>query len=228
MQESTQPPENDEQLQQAVSTRLAKLRSMPVDTTRLAKEVRAEVAPAAVRRVFLPHRLRAVAASFLVIGAVVVGLLVTASGRPVLASAGEMARLHEDLVSGKTPSVQVDSIDAANKVLSERWPRLPEVPEVSEMPREHVMACCMKSVENKKVACVLMKRDGVPVSLVVGHGKEVRAPDSPVTQRNGVDYHVQSSGKLNMIMTQRQGRWICLIGELGPDRLIDVAERLKF
>ena len=89
------------------------------------------------------------------------------------------------------------------------------------------MACCMKSV-SKKVACLLLKREGVPVSLVVAHSGDMRAATSPVTVRDGVRYHVQAVGTLNMVMTERNGRWVCLIGELPTERLIDVATQIKF
>ena len=224
----TPNPQIDELWERAVTARLSKLRSMPVDTSRLAQAVRAQIPQSKVKRLLLLRRFGALAASFLVVGAFVAVLVLSTSGGPVLASAGQMARLHEDLVSGKTPSVQVESIEAANRVLSERWPQSPQVPQVSEMPQDHVMACCMRSVKDKKVACVLMKREGVAVSLVVAHGRDMHTPDSPVTERNGVRYHTQSSGKLNMVTTEREGRWICLISELPAERLMDVAERLRF
>jgi hypothetical protein len=46
--------------------------------------------------------------------------------------------------------------------------------------------------------------------------------------RAGVTYHVQSSGRVNMVMTERQGRWVCLMGEAPIERLMDFAERLQF
>ena len=123
------------------------------------------------------------------------------------------------------PAIQVDSIDAANKVLAGEHPQAPTLPQV---PAEHVMACCMKSVKNTRISCLLMKQEGVPVSLMVARSQDMRAPSSPVTVRDDVSYHVQASGGLNMVMTERHDRWVCLIGELPAERLIDVAAQLKF
>ena len=221
--------EKDELWERAVTARLAKLRSMPVDTSRLERLILAQIPrPQQARRDshgrwFRP--VRAVAASFLVLAAAVAVLLLSTSSGPVLASSVQMAKLHEDLVSGKVPVVQVNSIEEANKVLSKQWRNSPEVPSV---PQDHVMACCMKSVKDKKVACVLMKREGVPVSMMVAHGKDMRIPDSAVTVRGGVRYHVQSVGALNMVMTEREGRWVCLIGEVPTERLMDLAGGLQF
>lgn len=220
--------DQQERWEQAVSDRLSKLRTMPVDMSRLEQAVRAQVPRPVVeqRAAWLRLRpLRAVAASFLVLATLVAVLLLGTLGGPVQASPAHMAKLHEELVSGKLPSVQVDSIEAANKVLAEQWPQSPQLPEV---PQEHVMACCMKSVKDKKLACLLMKREGVPVTMTVADAADVRPPDAPKVNRGGVDYYLQSSGKLNMVMAVRQGHWLCLIGELPSERLIEFADQLRF
>jgi hypothetical protein len=56
----------------------------------------------------------------------------------------------------------------------------------------------------------------------------MRVPTSPVTVRNGVSYHVQASGNLNMVMTERSDRWVCLIAEMPAERLMDLAAQLQF
>jgi len=121
--------------------------------------------------------------------------------------------------------MQVDSVDAANKALSAQWPQAPDVPNV---PANHVMACCMKSVKDKKVACVLLKREGVPVTMTVANAADMQLPKVPKVNRSGVAYYVQSSGTINMVMAEREGRWVCLIGELASDRLMDLADQLRF
>jgi hypothetical protein len=218
----------DERWEQAVSGRLSKLRSMPVDTGRLAAVLQAQIPQPASRHktLWLSLRsVRAIAASVLLVGALTAVVLLATMSRPALASPAQMARMHEDLVTGKTPAVQVDSIDAANKVLAGEHPQFPALPDV---PADHVMACCMNSVKDKKVACLLMKREGVPVSLMVARSQDMRFPSSPVTVRNGVSYHVQASGKLNMVMAERHDRWVCLIGKLPAERLMDLAAQLEF
>lgn len=220
--------ESDERWENAVAGRLSKLRTMPVETARLAAMLRAQIPePARATRSmwFSMRSFGAVAASILLLGTVIAVLLIATSSRPALALPAEMAKMHQELVSGATPAMQVESIEEANKILAGEHPHLPALPGV---PADHVMACCMTSVKDKKVACVLMKREGVPVSLMVARSKDMRTPSSPVTLRDGVRYHVQSSGKLNMVMAQRNDRWVCLIGELPAERLIDIAVQLRF
>jgi len=41
-------------------------------------------------------------------------------------------------------------------------------------------------------------------------------------------YRVQAVGKLNMVMTERSGRWVCLDRESSADQLMDLAAKLQF
>lgn len=217
------------ELDQATADRLARLRSLPVETASLEARLRAalpEMEQAAGRGRTLWMRLRpfrAVAASLLIAGLIAAVLLSSSSG-PALASASEMARMHYDLVSGKTPILAVDSIDAANRALSD-----PSGHGAASVPQEHVMACCMKTIKNKRVACVLLKTEGVPVTLSVASATDMKLPKNTTTiQEGGHTYHVQASGKLNMVMGDQHGRWVCLIGELPSQRLAELASQLRF
>lgn len=228
-------------LDEATARRLSKLRTMPVDTAGLERALRAQLPPVpgaeragrtprAIAAWFRPMR---AAAAAVVLLALVGTVVLTGSSGPAMASTDQMVRMHQDLVAGRIPAVQVDSIEAANRVLadeSRHSPELPELPqgEATAPPDAHVMACCLKSVKNKRVACVLMKTEGVPVTLAVAKAEDMRSPKSPTVVRGGVTYHVQSAGSLNMVMTERQGRWVCLVAELPTERLMDIATRLEF
>lgn len=215
------------ELDQAVSRRLGRLRSLPVETARLDRLIQEQIprpqGQDRQRGLWL-RPLRAVAA--ILVFAVLLGALIwSSSGGPAMASTAEMAQLHRDVVSGRVPVIQVDSIDQAGAALSGKWPEQPGLPEA---PDSHVMACCMRSVKDRKVACVLFKNEGQPVTLSVAKASDLRSPQSPSLKRDGLQYHIESSDNLNMVSVQREGRWICLIGELPVDRLIDIAHGLRF
>jgi hypothetical protein len=223
-------------IDRAISSRLAKLRTMPVDTARLEKSIRAQlpefaeaadksVIPEPRRRVHWLSPLRAIAASFLLLTAVVTVLLLTSSSGPAQASPSEMAQMHQDLVSGRVPVMQVNSIAEAGNALNQQWPDRPDLPNA---PDSHVMACCMKSVKDKKVACVLLHSEGVPITMTVARAKDMQMPNSGTVMHGGVTYHVQASGDLNMVMTEREGRWVCLIGQVPAERLMTIAGDLRF
>jgi hypothetical protein len=211
----------------ALSDRLAKLRTMPVETARLEKLIRAQVQPPAAangRRAIWLRPLRAVAAGVAILAILGVVLFSTIGG-PVMASPTDMARMHEDLVSGRVPVMRVDSIAEANRALASQWPASPGIPSA---PQAHVMVCCMKSVKDKKVACVLLKGDDAPITMAVANADDVKPPTSPSVTRDGVTYHVQAAGALNMVSTARDGRFVCLIGQVPAERLMDIAGKLAF
>jgi hypothetical protein len=217
----------DRMLDLATSARLAKLRTRPLDTSSLKRRMASQIPhPRSESR--LPWRwvrpLRAVAALVVVTGIAALFFLST-SGGPVLASPAQMAKLHSDLVSGRTPVIQVDSVQEANAALAGESPHSPQLP---QLPASYEMACCMKSIHDKKVACLLLKDGGMPVTMTVAKAIDMKLPSSPTVRRAGVVYYLQSSGPLSMVMTERNDRWICLISEGPAERLMDLADQLKF
>ena len=226
--------EDEARFHEATARRLARLRTMPVDTRRLESLLRdklpAEPRAEAQRSYFFGNRfslrpLRTVAAAAVLV-AVLAAALLLSSGREALASTSQMAQMHRDLVEGRIASVQVDSVEAANKVLMSQSTQAPEVP---DLPEGHVMACCMKSVKDKKVACLLLKSEGVPVTMAVARAEDVkRQAKGRKVERNGLTFEVESVGALNMVMTERQGRFVCIMGEVPAEQLMSLASKLEF
>jgi hypothetical protein len=215
----------DSELDDAVTQRLAKLRAMPVDTSRLDSALRARIPRPQKIRLMRLRPVQAVAASFVLVTALTAALFIATSSGPALAEATQMAQVHQDIVSGRLPIMRVSSIEQANRMLAVESPGAPSLP---QLPQEHVMACCMKSVHNKKMACVLLKQDGTPITLAVAKASEMKLPPAPQIVRNGTSYRAQSVGRINMVMTERNGRWLCLMGEVPADRLVDVAAQVQF
>jgi hypothetical protein len=218
--------EHDEALDQEVYVRLAKLRTVPMDTSNLDKALRAQIpSPRREWRIRSFGPLRALAASIVLVSAIAAAIMLSASSGPAFAEPAQMAQVHQDIISGRIPVMQVASIEAANKMLNSQSPGAPTLP---QMPDSHVMACCMKSVHNKKMACVLLKDEGIPITLAVASAADMKLAVAPVTKRNGIDYRVQKVGDVNMVMTEQDGKWLCLIGQVSADHLMDVAAQVKF
>ena len=231
--------ENDpkrEQLDRATAGRLARLRAMPVDLPALRKAVESQAGFVTVRDAAaragrpllfrLPGQVRALAASLLVAGLVMAGVLLFTGG-PVLASADRLARIHHETVAGGGHGWRtVDTIGAANAVLASQHPGAPAVPDVGG---DGVLACCVHTVGRKKMSCVSFKTAGEPVSMAVADAQDVRMPaESQTVAADGATYYVQSAQGVNMVMARRGGRWVCLMGKLPPGRLIDLARNLRF
>ncbi|HEY7088576.1 MAG TPA: hypothetical protein VH518_10835 [Tepidisphaeraceae bacterium] len=224
---TTENPIPNVPLDQATADRLARLRAMPVDTSNIDAQIAAKIPRPREAPVLLRIRaLRAVAASLALIG--LIGAIIwSLSGGAVLAEPTMMAQFHEELVSGKVAATQVKSIAEANQALKDQWEHGVSIPSV---PTEHVMMCCMRSIQDKRLACVLLQSDrGVPVTMAVAKAMDMRIPpNSERVVKNGLEFHIQRTTGLTMVMTERGGRWICLIGALPSDRLIDIGAGIEF
>ena len=221
MPSATNAPDSPED--QALARRLARLGSLPVDTTRLEKILRAQLpAPPRTGRVWL-RRGMAIAASLLLLATLLVGLL---QERPVQASPALLAQVHQDLLAGKITTFHTTSLAAANAAIAERYRHFPKLP---EMPSGCGMACCcMKQIQNKDVACLLLDNQGSPVTVVLAARRAMCAPDCPTIQTNGCSYHVQSVGNLHVVMTTRGDCWISAVGQRPAQELIALLTQLKF
>jgi len=219
----TTPDDIGERQQQAMARRLARLGTLPVDTTRLDQALRAQLPgqPAAPR--YWLRRALTIAASLMLLAALLIGLL---QERAVQASPDFLAQVHQELVTGKMISIHAASVEAANAAIAaenHHFPTLPQMPGCCRMD-----CCCMKKIKNKNLSCMLLFDQGTPITLAIAQSADVCAPGGPTVEHNGAVYHVQHVGTLNLITTARQGRWISMIGQEPTDRLITLTEQLQF
>lgn len=212
-------------MDQAIAARLAKLDAMPVDITGLEKRLRAAL-PA--RRPTWGSHVRsfaAVAASLLLVASV---FLFAFQGREVRADPAQMIQLHEDLVAGRIPSQPAATVEQANALLASQWSsqeplRLPMPPE------DQLHACCMRPLENKKVACVLLDYQGAKVTMSVAKAADFAMPAQPQGKTiGGNTYYLQEAQGYSMVMTERKGLWVCLVSKLTPGELTTLATQLQF
>ena len=75
---------------------------------------------------------------------------------------------------------------------------------------------------------MLLRDEGVPVTLSVASAADLKLAPAPTVTRGSTTYRVQQVGKLNMVMTERNGRWLCLIGQVPAEHLMALAGQLKF
>ncbi|MGE5609238.1 MAG: hypothetical protein ACM359_08285 [Bacillota bacterium] len=220
-------PDSDHlgELDRATTHRLSRLASFPVDTSKLAATLRQQIpAPQAEQPRHMWLRPMRIAAAILVLIGGIIAALIFSSGGPALASPDVLAHVHEEMIAGQSHGVRkVTSIDAAAAALSEEWPQRPALP---DMPEDHVMSCCVHEVGRKKMACIALMVNEIPITMAVADSSDIKTPEGTVLVRDGITYRVQSSGGVNMAMTERNGRWICLMGRLPVEQLIQLSSKL--
>lgn len=209
----------------AIAKRLARLRDRPVDTAGLRLRMHEHIAahrPKAPNRRWITPR-RVFAASLFLLGSVV-ALLLTTRSSGVLASPMELSLIHRGNISGEEGAVIVNSMASVQRILTDRWTQCPRLPDCQF---GQVKSCHVHQHAGKRLACVEMTVDGQTLTLAVASAADMRLPEAPTVSRNGDDYRIQSSGGVNIVVTRRRNLWICLMGELPVDLLVDVAASLR-
>jgi hypothetical protein len=249
---------NNDAFERALSKRLAKLSTMPVEMGGVEEAVKARLMadknesktdineietgiPAQIlisqrqgnlktdspndmpARVFRFPRLwrTAVGIAASIVLVAIVGMTLLQS-RPAQASL--MVQLHRDIVAGKIPTMKVESlaeVNAAFAAFGEHGIQM-------NAPDMHVMSCCMQNVGNKQVYCVLLNEGHVPVTLTIADLSAVSAAGGAAVAHNGEAFHVAASAELTMVTVDRGGHRLCLIGALPAEKLMGLAEGLKF
>ena len=159
-----------------------------------------------------------------------IGILLTAtiisSSQPAMASVDQLVDIHDKVtVAHSAMLTKVSSITGAEAAINREWADAPALPGV---PDEQVIACCVQAIGRKKMACVALEVDNTPVTMAVADSSDVQSPGGKVLDRGGISYRVKSSAGVNMAMAERGGRWICLMGRVPVERLIETIEHMQF
>ncbi len=209
-----------------IASRLGRLRSRPIDLSGLQSAIEAQI-PRPRHKTFLQvmamRSVRAVAAVLLV-GVTIAAIAIASWSGPVLASTDDLLNLHQSLLSQHVEMTNVTSMQAANAAVAGKWPDAPAMP---DMPEHKDMACCVHTIARAKAACVVLAIDNTPVTMAAAETSDVRLPEMQKVQRNGVTFHVQTVKNVSMVMTQRNGHWYCLMGQLPTDRLMAFWDTLR-
>jgi hypothetical protein len=220
---------HDDPIDQAVARRLSKLRSMPMDTAAFDAKLRAAL-PAAgsssERRLLMwpvSTPLRAVAAS-LILGLTLFFMFVLMSPRPALATPQRMAEIYQSAIDGRSHSTKVTSIEEARAALHRKWPESPVVPDVNNM---QLMHCCVHEIGRKQMACLTFEVGDAKVTLAIAPSRDIRSPHGESRVINGREYLVGTSDGVNMVMSESDDTWMCLMGELPIERLAELANSIR-
>jgi hypothetical protein len=222
------PNKLDDPIDDAVARRLARLRSSPMEAVefdaRLTASLQAAGRSSGLLRLWpMLTPVRAVAAVFLV-GLTLLFAFVVLNPRPALATPQRLAAIYADAVGGNAHSTKVTTIEEARAALRRKWPDSPIVPDVSDM---QLMHCCVHEVGRKQMACITFEVDQQPVTLAIASSSDIRAPHGNVQTIHGRDYRVGSAGGVNMVMSERDGSWMCVMGRLPLERLAELSDEIR-
>lgn len=228
---------DEDELDRATRARLARLASMPVDTTNLERRLKAAIsaevgASAPAPRQHSGFRLWKPVfslAAALAIAAVILGVIFGTGTTPVIAAPADLAKVHDAMNMHTSTATVVTSMDEANRVIASQWSDAPSLPTAS-LSEEQVRGCCLHDLKGRKVVCVLMRDgDNAPVTMLVARTQDVKCSQSGMAvKRNGRQYMVHDTNGLRMVMTEGNGKFVCLMGNGSVERLLEVAALLSF
>ena len=92
----------------------------------------------------------------------------------------------------------------------------------------HGMPCCEAKLCGHEVASLVFDFDQVPISIMLARRGEMKCHGDGTIVRDGHAYVVAQAGGLNMVMEERSGRWLCLVGQVPQDQLIALIRQLTF
>lgn len=201
-------------VEQAIISRLRGLKRTPVDTHSLEAIISRQIPRPRQfwQRMWRP--VAAIAASIMII--VAVGIALSINSSEAHASPAMMAQIHRDIITGKVATMDTHNLDEANKAIAAMVDGSLQLPQI---PLTHKMSCCMREVKDRKMACVLFEKEGVPVTISIAKASDFKGPrhDS-----------VMSADGIQMIMMERNGMWICMMAEMPAEQLKALADKMRF
>lgn len=189
----------DNAIQQAVSRRLSRLGSMPVDTRRLDEALRQQIdRPAQALPMWLwwTTPLAGVAAALIIV------LVMVSSSAPRL-SAKDLAGVYSHLATSRQPNTGMAAMN--NMAMNCRL-----------MPGE-MATCCRQTIGDKKMACMVIRSaKSRPVVLVACSNRRAKMPVGRLATIAGHIDIISKSGDVNMVMRKAGSHWFCAMGTQSP------------
>ncbi len=193
-------------LQQAVSRRVARLATMPVDTSHLDEMLRRKIDRPPQRLpmwLWWTTPLAGVAAALAIIA------VVFFASTPKL-SAADLARVYSHLTSG---SQQFNAGEMTNMPMR-----------CALMPGEKA-TCCREMVAHQHLTCMLIKRHSSQPVVLVACNLRAKMPVGQEVTIAGHKDTFSRSGNVNMVMRRTGSHWLCAMGIQKPAVLAGYLDR---
>jgi hypothetical protein len=215
-------------LDQTTSDRLATLSDRPVDDERVTARFdelladSAETSPVAR----LQHWLRPVAAAAAIVMLAITGFWFTAvqMASPVQATPSNVVQVHQEIARGHADITRVSSFSDVNRWLAQQGGTIRSI---AGLTGGQPQSCCFHDLGGVKATCIQMQVDGKPVTLMLAEANQLSPPEGEVFEASGRRFITHRVGGANMLMTEIDGQWVCMTGELPNRRLARLANSLK-
>ncbi|HNO78145.1 MAG TPA: hypothetical protein PKN33_08805 [Phycisphaerae bacterium] len=216
-------------LDRATSTRLAKLARRPVNTLQLEEWVEQALREKTIQKpspstLIWKKWLRPITTAAAVIVVATIGWFAPIGDTlPAMAAPAGLASIHFDVANGLAPHLKASNVHEANRLLAEQSSSALTVP---ELPGE-IRSCCLHQYAATTLTCVLIEQDGELITVAIADLASLRSPKGKSITRGDRVFMVHTVNGINMVMAHEGKRWLCVMGELPIEELVEVAEDIR-
>jgi hypothetical protein len=222
--------DNSDGVDRTLEDRLAKLGKARVDTSRLERNLDAAIpggGSTGLRRIWGTRRFYALAASVLLVAGVGLFVVLMRPTGPRIITADELVAIHEHYRDHDREQslTSVTTAADANVILARQWADAPQLPDIEGGMNAE---CCLYRLTDCRVACLHMKTAaGSDVTLVVGHVRDLRAPEGKDFVTSGQGFSVHQVGAFHVLSIEAGQRFIALVSDIPISDLQSIASAMK-
>ena len=153
-------------------------------------------------------------------------LAISSGGGQAQAAIVELSQLHHDIVAGRIPLTPAETVEQANTWIAEQADSAPQLP--ADLGHVRVQSCCLADVQGDLVAVAVLQVDQELITLVVAEAPNFAHEMGTVIEIDGRRYLGHELNGVNMMMANLGDRWLCVMGDLGDERLAEIAAEVRF
>lgn len=223
--------EKHDQLNQATAGRLSKLGNLPVDTSVLENNLRrcidddlhqtSSTFPLTHQAWWKP--ISGLAAAIVLITCFT-WIVFNSSDNVAMASPVELAEIHHEVIGGHAEHYNVTSIQQANTILSGKSSNITPLPALPGT----IKSCCLHQYQNVTLTCALILDNTASITIAIADEDQMHTPDGQKIIHNRKQFIIHTMNGLQMVMTYHHGRWLCVMGEVSQEKLIQIADAIVF
>ena len=143
---------------------------------------------------------------------------------PAMASPVGLAKIHFEVTKGMAPHLVVSSVEEANDVLANQSNGVLPVP---ELPGS-IKSCCLHAHAGTTLTCAVIEKDGHLITVAIADAEKLDSPTGNTVRRADRKFTVHNVNGINMVMAQDENRWLCVMGDVETEVLLDVASQIAF
>ncbi len=224
--------EHQEQLDQAMRDRLAKLASMPVDMSRLARLMSDALPPKPASKPLVPSTRSSgwfrIAAMFVLMAGIAGASYLAIFGvapQSALANAMTVQELHAYLLEYPDSTYRTQTIAQAQVTIDAQLAGDMPLPIVDGT---NVESCCLVQGDFPLRAALIVERPAGRITIIIAQGKDFAQPFEPIQHPSQAQLYSHRHTGTPMVMRNVGDLWMCVMGETDIEVLAEIAASLSF